>query len=182
MFFSDFCVFLFSLFLHCPISISCRGCSPSFFHYSQLSPFILFVMVGFTIFTPQPLLAYCGRSSKIAHWPTGYPATTITLYWLHHTSFLDKNGLSCLLPLFVFTTLIWIRVKSLSHLFQWHASSGSSSYLLLLGEMSSQQDISPQRSLSRNPKIDSLFLPTAIPHFLIPLTHGSPPMYLAGYK
>ena len=143
--FPDFYVlFLFPHFLPCSISISCHDCSPPLFHCSQLLPFILFVMVGFTIFTPQPLLACCGCPSKIAHWPAGYPATTTTLYWLHHTSFPNKNGLSCLLPLFVFTTLIWIRVKPLLHLPLWHASSGSSFYLLLLGEMSSQQDIFPK--------------------------------------
>ena len=37
-----------------------------------------------------------------------------------------------------------------------------------------------QRSLSRNPKIDSIFLPTTRPHPLIPLTCGSPPMYWMG--
>jgi len=160
MFFPKFCVlFLFPPFLPCSISISCYDCSSPLFHYSQLLPFILSTMVGFIIFTHQPLLARCGRPSKIAHWPTDCPATTITLYWLHHTSFPNKNGLSCLLPLFVFTTLIWIRVNLLPHLTLWHASSGSSSYLLLLGEMSSQQDIFSQKSLSGILKIDFLFLP-----------------------
>ena len=37
-----------------------------------------------------------------------------------------------------------------------------------------------QRSLSRNSKIDSLFLPTTIPKPLIPLTRGPPPMYWLG--
>ena len=150
------------------------------FHYSQLLHFILSVMTRFTIFTPQPLLAHCRHPSKTIHWPAGCPATTITLCWLHHTSFLNKNRLSCLLPLFVFTTLIWIRVKPHPHLPLWHASSGSNSYLLLLGEMSSQQDISPQRSLSRNSKIDFFFLPIAKPHPLIPLTRGPPFMYWLG--
>ena len=49
-----------------------------------------------------------------------------------------------------------------------------------LGDMPSKQDISPQRSLSWNPKIDFLFLPTARPHPLIPLTYGLPPMYWLG--
>ena len=46
--------------------------------------------------------------------------------------------------------------------------------------MPSQQDILPQRSLSENPKIDSLFLPTARPYPLNPLTCGPPPMYWLG--
>ena len=46
--------------------------------------------------------------------------------------------------------------------------------------MPSKQDISPQRILSWNPKIDSFFLPTARPHPLIPLTRGLPPMYWLG--
>ena len=107
------------------------------FHCSQLWPFIPPTMVGFTIFTLQPLLARCGRPSKTTDWLTNCPATTITLCWLHHTSFSDKNGLSCLLPLFIFITLIWIRVKPLPYLPLWHAFSGSSLYLLILGEMSS---------------------------------------------
>ena len=36
-----------------------------------------------------------------------------------------------------FTTLIWIRIKLLYHLPLWHASSGPSLHLLLLGEMPS---------------------------------------------
>ena len=88
-----------------------------------------------------------------------------------------KVVLFCLLHLFVFNTLIRIRVKPLPHLPLWHASSSFSSCLLLLGEMLSQQDISPKRSLSRNPKISSPFLPTVRPYPLIPLTFGPPPMY-----
>ena len=117
---------------------------PSPFHCSQLWPFILPAMLGFTTFTPQPLLVWFGCPSKTAHWPVGYLATTITPCRLHHVSFPNKSGLFYLLPLFVFTTLIWIRVKPLLHLPLWHASSGSSFYLLLLGEMSSQQDIFPK--------------------------------------
>ena len=46
--------------------------------------------------------------------------------------------------------------------------------------MPSQQNIFPQKILRRNPKIDSLFLPTARPCPLIPLTHSPPPMYWLG--
>ena len=55
----------------------------------------------------------------------------------------QKWFLFCLLPPFIFNTLIWIKVKPLPHLHLWHTSSDSSSCLLLLDEMSSQQDISP---------------------------------------
>ena len=125
-FFSLIFFLVLSLFLWC-------DCSSPLFHCSQLLPLILSAMVGFTIFTPQPLLARCGHPSRIAHQPAGCPATTNTLYWLHHTLFPNKNGLSCLLPLFVFTTFIWIRVNLLPYLPLWHASSGSSSYFTSFG-------------------------------------------------
>ena len=137
--FPDFYVlFLIPHFLPCSISISCCDCCSPLFHCSQLLPLILSAMVGFTIFTLQPLLARCGHPSKIAHQPAGCPATTNTLYWLHHILFPNKNGLawlglSCLLPLFVFTTFIWIRVNLLPYLPLWHASSGSSSYFTSFG-------------------------------------------------
>ena len=38
--------------------------------------------MGFTIFTPQLLLAPYGCPSKIAYWPAGYLATTIALNML----------------------------------------------------------------------------------------------------
>ena len=102
--------------------------------------------------------------------------------WLHHSPFLDK--IACFffffLTLSIITSLIRIRIKPLHYLPLWHASSGPSPYLPLLGEMSSQQDISPQRILSGNPKIDLLFLPTAKPHPLKALTRGPPPMYWLG--
>ena len=46
--------------------------------------------------------------------------------------------------------------------------------------MPSQQNISPQRSLSGNLKINPFFLPTARPHPLKPLTRGPPSMYWLG--
>ena len=47
---------------------------------------------------------------------------------------------------------------------------------LFLGEMPSQQGISPLKSLDRNPKID-LFPPTTKPHFLNPLIKDPPLLY-----
>ena len=150
----------FSFFLPLFFAVVFLLLSSPLFHYSRLWPFILSVVTRFTIFIPQPLLAYCGRPSKIAHWSAGCSATTITLCWLHHASFLAKKRfLFCLLPLFIFNTLIQIRVKPLPYLPLWHASTDSSSCLLLLGEIWFQQDISPQKSLSKNPKIGSPISP-----------------------
>ena len=106
------------------------------------------------------------------------PLPLLWMCWLQHSSF--PNKIACLisyLSLF-FTSFIWIRIKSLHYLSLWHASSGSSPCLPLLGEMS------PQRSLSENPKIDPLFLPTTKPHLLNTLTCGLWPAYhvLARYK
>ena len=61
----------------------------------------------------------------------------------------------------------------------WHAPNGFNSSLLLLGGMSSQQDISPQKSVSRNPRIG---FPLSSPpnHTLLPLTYDPPPLVLVG--
>ena len=116
--------------------------------------------------------------SKTAHWSAGCSATTITLRRLHHALFPDKKVL--VLRLTSLNTLIQIRVKPLPYQPLWHASNDSNSCLLLLGEMSSQQDISLQKSLSRNPKIGSLLLPTARPHLFILLPRGPRPLYWLG--
>ena len=63
----------------------------------------------------------------------------------------------------------------------WHAPNGSNSSLLLLGGMSSQQDISPQKSQSRNLRIGFPLSPPP-DHTLLPLTHDPPPPVLAGYR
>ena len=100
-------------------------------------------MMGFSIFTLQPLLAPYGCPSKTTHWLAGCLATTIALNVLAAPLLIPRqNGLSCFLPSSVLTTLIWIRIKPFPRLPLWHASSGSDSFLLLLGEMPSQQDIS----------------------------------------
>ena len=41
-------------------------------------------------FTPQLFLACCGCPSQTIHWSAGCLATTTTLCWPHHTSFLEK--------------------------------------------------------------------------------------------
>ena len=74
--------FLFSLiFLVLPLFLFMIMIPPllMILYCSQLPPFILSVVMGFTIFTPQPLLAPYGCHSKTAHWPTSHPATTIAL-------------------------------------------------------------------------------------------------------
>ena len=61
--------------------------------------------------------------------------------------------------------LIHHNVGILSYYLSLHAPSGSNSSLLLLGDMSSQQDISPP-----------------LDHTLLPLTYDPPPLVLAGYR
>ena len=151
-------------------------------------PSLLFTTMAFNtacrdrIYPFYPLIAF-GSLQALPRLPTSLPAAQPLP--LHCVGYITPHSqtkvvLFCLLPLFVFNTLIWIRVKSLPHLLLWHASNGSNSCLLLLGEMSFQHDISPQRSLSENPKIGFPLLPTAKPHLHIPLTHGPPPLYQLG--
>ena len=142
--FFDFCVFLFFsllFFLILPLFLFVVMIPFFFFmnlYYSQLPPFILSAMMRFSIFTLQPLLAPYGCPSKTTHWLAGCLATTIALNVLAAPLLIPKqNGLSCFLPSSVLTTLIWIRIKPFPHLRLWHASSGSNSFLLLLGEMPS---------------------------------------------
>ena len=141
---SSFLPSLFTLFslLSFYLSIFYFLSPPPPFLHARLWPFILPAVTGFTIFT-QPLLACCGCPSKSDHWSTGYLTTTTTLCWLH-ASFPDKSGF--VLSLISLNTLIQIRVKPLPYQPLQHASSGSNSCLLLLGDMSPQQDISPKRA------------------------------------
>ena len=91
IFFSFFFYLFFLLFLVPP------------FYYSQLLLFILFAMVGFTIFISQLILAPYGCPSKIVHWLAGCLGTTITLNALVASLSIPKqNCLSCFLPLSVF--------------------------------------------------------------------------------
>ena len=142
--FFDFCVFLFFSLLFFLI--------PPLFLFVVMIPFfsdepllfiatILYIVSDdgiFHFFTLQPLLAPYGCPSKTTHWLAGCLATTIALNVLAAPLLIPKqNGLSCFLPSSVLTTLIWIRIKPFPHLRLWHASSGSNSFLLLLGEMPS---------------------------------------------
>ena len=142
---SLFLCFALFFYISClPFFFSFFPLSPPHFHCARLWPFILPVVTGFAIFTPQPLLACCGCPSKIVHWSIGCPATTTTLCWLCHASSLDK---SCfVLSLTSLDTFIQIRVKPLPYQSLQHASSDSSSLLPLLDETSSRQDISPKRA------------------------------------
>ena len=144
LFFLNFCVFPFFFTIFFPSLY--LYFLPSFLLLSLFTTMAFYTTCCDRIyhFTPQPLLARCGHPSKIAPWLASCPATTITLCWMHHASFLDKSGLSCFLPLFVFTILIWIRAKPLPHLPLWHAFSGFSLYLLLLSEMSSNRTFPPK--------------------------------------
>ena len=134
---------LVSLWFFCAFFLFFLSTSPSFcsspFHCSQLPLFIPFTIVGFTIFIPQLLLPHYACPSSTAHWPVNCPATTSTQSVLvAPLSIPRQNCLSCFLPLFVFTSLIRIRIKPPHYIPLWHASSGPSIYLPLLGEMSSQ--------------------------------------------
>ena len=166
-------IFLYILFFFC-FSTSSSFC-PSFF-----LPF-LFIYFYFLLFIATVFYTIC--HGGIYH---SYPSTAFGFLWV---SFQDcplacqlRSHYHCsecvgcttlhsqtkLLVLFLisfcfFTSLIRIKIKPLHYLPLWHASSGPSSHSPLLGEMPSQQDIFPQRSLSWNPKMDPLFLSTARP-------------------
>ena len=77
--------------------------------------------------------------------PTAQP---LPLHWIGciipHSQ-RKKKGRLVFLPLSILIILIWIRVKPLPHLPLWYASNGSSSYLLLFNEMTSQQDLSLEK-------------------------------------
>ena len=75
---------------------------------------------------------------------------------------------------------IRIKVGILSYYLSWHAPSYSNSSFPLLGGISSQYDISPQKSLNRNPRIGSPLLPTTRPYPLLPLTYGPLLLYWLG--
>ena len=100
-----FLIFVYSFlfphfFLVLPLLLSLIS---SLFYYLQLSLIILSVIMGFTIFTPQLLLAPSGCPSETAHWPTGYSATTIALNMLVAPLPIPRqNCLSCFLALSVY--------------------------------------------------------------------------------
>ena len=136
--------FVYSVFFSFFLSLCFMFAVIPLFHYSRLQPFILPAMLGFTILTPQPLLARCGCPSKTDHWLIGYPATTTTLCQLHHASFPEKMGF--VLSPTSLSTPIRIRDKPFPYHPLWHASSDSNSCLLCLDKMTSQQDIFPKRA------------------------------------
>ena len=134
----------------------------SCFLFSILSYFLLFFPPPFTIhgypilyhlqlwdlplLSPQPFLASCGHLSKIAHSLACYLAITFAQSVLVAPfSIFRKNYLSCFLPLFFFVSPQWIRIKLPQNLPLWYASSGPNLHLPLLGEMPSQQDLSPKK-------------------------------------
>ena len=107
-------------------------------------------------------------------------ATTTYLCWLCRFPSTSQRRLFCLFACCSFSTHYNVCVLFLYSL--WHAPSGSNSSLLLLGGMSSQQDISPQKTLSKNPRIGFFPLPIARPCLLLPLTHDPPLPILARYR
>ena len=59
---------------------------------AQVRPFYIACRDKIYHFTPQLLLACCGCPFWNAHCSVGCPATTTTLCWPYHTSFLEKNS------------------------------------------------------------------------------------------
>ena len=151
------CFPFFSLiFLPCSTSISFRGNDTSFLDAPLLfSTTTLYIVCHDEIFHFYLSTAFGSYEcpSTTAHWPTGCPTTTIALNVLAAPLLIPRqNGLSCFLFSSILTTLIWIKIEPLPHLPLWHASSGPLLFLLLLGEMSSQQDISPKEVSTRTLK------------------------------
>ena len=133
--------------------------------------------MGFTPFVPQPFLASYEHLSRTAHYHAGCPAITSAQSMLVAPFSISRQSfLSCFLPLSILILPLWIRIKLSHHLPLWHASSGPRPHIPLLGEMLSQQDISPKKleweSHNRPP-----FLLTVKPHPLNTLTRSPPPMY-----
>ena len=107
--------------------------------------FIPFSIVEFGPFVPQPFLAPDGHPSRTTHLPAGCPPITSTQSMLvAPLSISRQNYLPCFLPFSVLVLPIWIRIKLPHHVPLWHASSDFSPYLPILGEIPSQQDISPK--------------------------------------
>ena len=106
-----FCMFFlfflsnFSSFLSSPISLF------------TTTPFYTICHGEIYHFCPSTTLAPYGCPSKIAHWPVGCRATTSTQNVLvAPLSIPRQNCLFCFLPLFVFTSLIQIKIKFSHHL------------------------------------------------------------------
>ena len=115
---------------------SCFSCLP--FYCLWLCPFIPSAIVGFTFFVHQPFLASCEHLSRTTHSLAGCLAITFAQSVLvAPLSISRENYLSYFFPLSVFVSPQWIRIKLPHHLPLWHASSGPSPHLPLLGEMSS---------------------------------------------
>ena len=127
---------LFLFYLSPPSSLIVYGCPFYIVYHCRIYPFV-----------PQLFLAPYGHPSKTTHYPAGCPATTSTQSVLvAPLSISRQNYLSCFLPLFALVLPLWIRIKLPHHLPLWHTSSGPNQYLPLLGEMPSQQDISPKEA------------------------------------
>ena len=116
-------------------------------------PFILLEFMGFLPFIPKAIPTifwfFAGISLGL---PTKLlvvrPLPVLRVCLPHHSPFPDKIHCFVSLPLTTLPPPKWIRVKGSLHLLLWHASSGPSLCLLLLGEMSSQQSIPPKEALA----------------------------------
>ena len=98
--------------------------------------FIVPTVTGFYYFNPYPPLSGLGVLAD-HHWFICVGCATLTT---------RQRGLFCLFVCCDILTCYGVSALSLSLYPLWHAPSGSHLPLLLLGGMSSQQDISPKRA------------------------------------
>ena len=165
--------FLFSLLFPCFVMMI-----PFFLmilYCLQLPPFILSTVKGFAPFTPQLLLASSRCPSKTAHWPVGYLATPIALNVLVAPLLIHRQN-GCLVsyhPLFSLLSLGSGLSLSLTYLYGMHQVVPAHSYFFWVRCHPSRTFL--PKKFEREPH--PLFLLTARPYPLIPLTRDSPPMY-----
>ena len=157
--FPDFYVlFLFPHFLPCSISISCRGSPPPPPPFFTIHNYCILYCLSWQDLPFLPLNRFWLVVGILPRLPTSLPAAQpLPIHCIGYTTPYSQTkmawlGLSCLLPLFVFTTFIWIRVNLLPYLPLWHASSGSSSYFTFFGwDVISIWHFSPKK-FERNPQ------------------------------
>ena len=123
-------------------------------------------------------MACCGCPFRTAHWFAHCPATTTTLCWPCHASFLNKSGFV------LFFYFLWH-----SHPDKGWASPVTNLYgrnlvipahVYLFWARCHFSRTFPPKEFEREPKNRIPLLPTARPHPLLPLTHGPPPLYWLG--
>ena len=151
----SFLIFLsFLLFFPCIPLFSILSCLPLASSFTiHGCPLYIVCHCGIYPFCPLTVLAPYGHPSRTTYQLASYPTITSAQNVLVAPLSISKqNYLSCFLPLSVLVLPIWIRIKLFHNLPLWHASSGLSQYLPLLGEMPSKQDISPKEAWVGTPE------------------------------